>query len=260
MREAVGVLHVAHDLGGHLVIIELGHGLGSLRVVELGEHLATQARVELLDDVGNVCRVQVVERLVRDGQLDAREVAVDEVHVVPRDDPLGDVMAHRVGGAHDEALECRGQRAQDAAHAHLGAEEAQLARAGVGELEVVHAHDAHATGVHDLLVEQVSRDEHLVGLQVGEADVCCGDGEANLGLVKRLHVLAPRNHERRLAGALEGKRRDAGEDLARGDAEVVDDADPLAIGIEDGIAQQLGQIDHTCSFVLATGRCGPAAL
>ncbi len=86
--------------------------------------------------------------------------------------------------AHHEALEGGRQRAQDAAHAHLGAQQAQLAGAGVGKLEVVDAHDAHATRVDDLLVEQVTGDEDLVGLQVGEADVGGGDGEADLVVIE----------------------------------------------------------------------------
>ena len=240
----VGVGHAAHDLGGHLVVVELGHGLGRLVVVELGKHLAAQARVELLDDVGDVGRVQVVERLVRDRQLHVGEVAVNEVHVVPRDDLLGNLVAEGVGQAKHQLLEGGREGAQDAADAHLGAEQAQLRRAGVGELEVVHAHDAHAARVDDLLVEQVATDEDLVGLQVGEADVGGGDGEANLVVIERVDVLAPADHERGLAGPLERERRDAGEDLARGDAEVVHHADLLAVGVEDGVSQHLGQVDH----------------
>ena len=118
--------HVAHDLGG-LVVVELGHGLCRLLVVELREHLAAQARVQLLDDVGDVGGVQLVERLVRDGQLDVGQVAVQQVHVVPRDDALGDVASEGVGHALCQRLDRRRQRAQDAAHADLGAQEAQLA-------------------------------------------------------------------------------------------------------------------------------------
>ena len=160
-------------------------------------------------------------------------------------------MAQGVRAAHHEALEGRRQRAQDATHAHLGAQQTQLAGARVGQLEVVDAHDAHATRVDDLFVEQVTGDEDLVGLQVGEADVGGGNGEADLVVIEGLDVLAPRDHERRLAGALEGQRGDAGKDLARGNAEVVDDANLLAVDVENGVAQKLGQVDHTCSFVLA---------
>ena len=67
-------------------------------------------------------------------------------------------------------LERGGDAAQDAAHAHLGAEQAQLV-AGLGELEVVDAHDLHALRVDDLLVQQVAGEQDLVGLQVAEADL-----------------------------------------------------------------------------------------
>ena len=70
----------------------------------------------------------------------------------------------------------------------------------------------------------------------------------DLAVAERVDVLAPRDHEGGLAWALEGQGRHAGEDLAGGDAQVVDDADPLAVGIDYGVAQQLGQVDHACSF------------
>ena len=131
--------------------------------------------------------------------------------------------------------------------AHLGAEQAQLGGAGVGELEVVHADDAHAAGVHDLLVEDVPGNEDLVGLQVREANLDGGHLEVDFLLVVRVHVLAPGDHEGRATRALEGKARDAREDLARGNAEVRDAADLLAISGVDRVSHELGEIDHLCS-------------
>ena len=55
-------------------------------IVEVFEHVRALLRIELLQDVGNVGGVQLVEALVRDGQLHFREVAVEQVHVVPGDD------------------------------------------------------------------------------------------------------------------------------------------------------------------------------
>ena len=101
----------AHELCRHGVIVELGHGAGPLLVVELGEDLAAQARVEALDDVGDVGGVHVVEGLVRDGELDVGQVALDEVHVAPRDDALGDRLAKGPRELEDAALEGRRERA-----------------------------------------------------------------------------------------------------------------------------------------------------
>ena len=75
-------------------------------------------------------------------------------------------MAKGLGQAQRHALEGGVQAAQETACAHLGAQQAQLGGARVRELEVVHAHDAHAVRVHDLLVEDVAGQEDLVRLQV----------------------------------------------------------------------------------------------
>ena len=178
---------------------------------------------------------------------------IEQVHVVPGDDLLLDGLAESPGHTAHNRLEPRGKRAQDTAGAHLGTQKAQLRRAGVGELEVVDAHHAHSARVHDLLVEQVARDEDLVGLQVGEADVGRHDLEGHLVLVERLDVLAPADHERGPTRTLDGQCRHAWEDLSGGDAEVGHPADALAFDVINGIAQQLGQIDHANSSVGRTG-------
>ncbi len=211
---------------------------------------------QLLDDVGDVGGVQLVQPLVRDGQLDLRQVAVEQVHVVPRDDVLVELLSEELGDPRDEALERRGDAAQDAAHADLGAEQAQLV-AGLGELEVVDAHDLHALRVDDLLAHQVAREQDLVGLQVAEADLRARDVEHDLLAVEERDELAPREHERRLVGPEERQRRHAREDLARGDRDVVDGADFLAAGIDHRLAQHLGQVDH--GFPLPPGLAARAS-
>ena len=190
---------------------------------------------------------------MRDRELDVGEVALDEVHVAPRDDALGHGLAEGAREAENGALERRRQRAQDAAGADLGAEQAKLRGVGVGELEVVYADDAHAAGVDDLLVEDVARDEDLVGLQVREADLGRGDLEVDLLLVVGVDVLAPADHEGGAAGAFERKAGHAGKNLARGDAEVGNRADLLAVCCKNRVAHELGQIDHSCSLLLDAG-------
>ncbi len=138
------------------LVLELRDRLGGLLVVEVLEDLGALGRGELLHDVGDVGRVQLVQALVGDRELDLREVAVEQVHVVPRDEVLGELHAHELGRARDEALQGGRDAAQDAARADLGTEQPQLV-ARLGELEVVDAHDLHALRVDDLLVEQVAR-------------------------------------------------------------------------------------------------------
>ena len=192
--------------------------------------------------------MHVVEGLVRDRELDVGEVALDEVHVAPRDDLLGKLLAKRVRNAQRQPLDAGGKRAQDAADAHLGAKEAQLRGVGVRELEVVNAHHAHAAGINNLLVENVACEKDLVGLKVGEADVGGDDLKVHLVLVVGVDVLAPADHERGVAGAHERKAGDAGKDFASGDAQVRNGAYLLAVEVENRVSQELGEVDHACSF------------
>ena len=71
-----------------------------------------------------------------------------------------------------------------------------------------------------------------------------GDVERDVLAVELGDVLAPRQHERRLVGTLERERRDARKDLAGGDRDVVDGADLVAAGVDNRLAQHLGQVDH----------------
>ena len=185
---------------------------------------------------------------MRDRELDVGEVALHEVHVAPGDDLLGKLLAKGVCNAQCQALDAGGERAQDAADAHLGAKKTQLRRVGVRELEVVYAHHAHATGINNLLVEDVACEKDLVWLQVGEADVGGDDLEVDLVLVVGVNVLAPADHERRVAGAHEREAGHAGEDLAGGDAQVRNGAYLLAVEVENRVSQELGEVDHACSF------------
>ncbi len=94
------------------------------------------------------------------------------------------------------------------------------------------------------LLMQVAREQDLVGLQVAEADVGGGDVEGDALAVEVVDELAPREHERGLVGPLERERRDARKDLAGRDRDVVDGADVLAGGVDDRLAQHLGQVQH----------------
>jgi len=192
---------VVDDVGLQ-VVFELGDRVGGLLVVEVLEDLGALGGVELLEDVGDVGRVQLVEALVRDRELHLRQVAVEQVHVVPRDDVLGQLASDELGRASDRTLERRVDAAQDAARADFRTQEPELV-ARLGELEVVDAHDLHALRVDDLLAHEVAREQHLVGLQVAEADVGRGDVESHGVAVELAHELAPRQHERGLVGTLE---------------------------------------------------------
>ena len=109
-------------------------------------------RLELLDDVGYVGRMHVMQALVTHGELDLRHVALDELHVVPRDETLLERMPESRRDGVDGLLEMRRDAEEQATDARLGTEQAQ-ARRTIGKLEIVDAHDLHALRVDNLLVE-----------------------------------------------------------------------------------------------------------
>ena len=111
--------------------------------------------------------------------------------------------------------------------------------------------------VRDLFVQDVARDKDLVRLQVREADLGRGDLEVDLLLVVCVDVFAPGDHEGGATGALEREAGHTGEDLARGDAEIGNRTDLLAVRGVDRVAHELGQVDHSCSLMrLTPGRRG----
>ena len=95
-------------------------------VIKLGKHLATQARVQALDDVSNISGVQLVQRFVGNGEFDVGEVALDQVHVAPRDDALLHGMTHGARNARDQVLQLGRKAAQQTACANLCAQKAKL--------------------------------------------------------------------------------------------------------------------------------------
>lgn len=80
--------------------------------------------------------------------------------------------------------------AQDAADAYLGAKQAKLG-AGYGKLQVVYAHDFQALRVDDLAVHEVACKQHLVGLQIAEADIVRFDLQGEAVVVELIDILAP---------------------------------------------------------------------
>ena len=73
------------------------------------EDVRALLRIELLQDVGDVGGVQLVEALVRDGQLYFRKVSVEQVHVVPGDNALVDLLVEGFRDGDDGALEPGGK-------------------------------------------------------------------------------------------------------------------------------------------------------
>ena len=165
------------------------------------------------------------------------------------DNPFMAGAFHGAGEPDRHALEGRVQRPQEPARADLGAEQAQLVLPGGRQLDIVHAHDLKALGVDDLAVHKVAGEQHLVGLQVAEADVVGVHRQRDAVVVEGVDVLAPRDHERHAPGPLEGQARDARKDLASGNGQVGYGAESLALGVDHGLADHLRKIEHACSSV-----------
>ena len=97
-------VQAADELNRHSVVVELCHCASSLLVIKLGKHLATQARVQAFNNVSNVSRMQLIQRLVGDGELNVGEVALNQVHVTPRNDALLHGVTHSARNAGDQVL------------------------------------------------------------------------------------------------------------------------------------------------------------
>ena len=73
----------------------------------------------------------------------------------------------------------------------------------------------------------IARKQHLVGLQIAEADVVRLNLQRDAVVVEFVDVLAPRDHERDFARPLEGQAGDTRKNLARRDGKVGNGADFL---------------------------------
>ena len=65
------------------------------------------------------------------GELYVGEVTIQQVHVVPGNNTLGEIFAKVAHYAHHELLDSGRKRAEQAAHTNLRTQQAQLAGAGV---------------------------------------------------------------------------------------------------------------------------------
>ena len=168
---------VVDDVGLQLVL-EFGDRVGGLLVVEVVEDPRALRRRELLEDVGDVGRVQLVQALVGDRQLDLREVAVEQVHVVPRDEVL--VRAGRRRACATPRDERARARARCRAGCRATPTSAPSSRSWLRDSESLRSltRTTFMPWVSTIcLFMQVAREQDLVGLQVAEADVRRGDVE-----------------------------------------------------------------------------------
>ena len=192
--------------------------------------------------------MQLVQALVRNGQLHVGQVAIEQIHVVPRNDVLVDMAMESFGNDNDRALKPRGEAAKNATHSNLGAQKTQL-RARHRQLKVVHSHDLKALRVNDLPVQKVAGKKNLVRLQIAEANILRRDLQRDAVFREFIDVLAPRDHERDFSRALKGHARDARKNLARGNSKVGHGAQFFTSGIDHRLVHHLREIKHYIPYV-----------
>ena len=95
----------AFDEVGLVFVLHLRDGLGCLGVVEVLEHVCALLRVQLLQNARDVGGVQLVQAFMGDGQLYLGQVAIQQIHIVPRDDLLVDLLAKNLGDGDHRALD-----------------------------------------------------------------------------------------------------------------------------------------------------------
>jgi hypothetical protein len=180
--------------------------------------------------------VEARELVARGLQLHGGGVGRQVTDVRPVDDLDGPAHARDAGGR---------EPAPQSLKAHVRAGHAQVA-AGVDELHVVDAHDALAVHVDELLVQHVSRQQHLAlapreGAQVkhvgAETRAVLVDGAQARARQKEVAAAVARDHARH--------RRVV---FAETHDHVLERRHPLALHVADGPAQYLREIEHQRIF------------
>ncbi len=125
-------------------------------------------RGQILHDFRKVRRVQVLKLFVRDAQLDAAHgVRFNQVHKLPANRALRQFalqFANDLGRYHSLEEPPHGSR-----EPHIDLRQAQLnvaIRSKRGQIDVIYTHDLSASGIDDLLIQQIllNRQPRLIRL------------------------------------------------------------------------------------------------
>ncbi|EEZ61145.1 hypothetical protein HMPREF0762_01220 [Slackia exigua ATCC 700122] len=195
------------------LVLKFGDDLGRPLGIQMAEDFGALAGIELLENIRDVGRMKLLEAFMRDGQLDFREVTIEQVHVIPGNDLLFYIYIEEPADTDDGLFQQRMQAAQDPADADLGAEQTQLRAAG-RDLQVVHANNFQALRIDDLLIEQIASEKDLSRLKIAEPDVERLGIQDHLVVGVIFDILAPTDHEWRSTRPFECKRCDTRKHLA----------------------------------------------
>jgi hypothetical protein len=248
--------HFFDDVGGFFGI-EFLDDLRSETFVEFGEHGCRSFLVERGDDAlafcggklfhhfGEIGGVKIFELFVGDAKFyPAQRVGFDEIDEFPADGALREFALEFANeGRGSEALEQTANGAGDADIDLGNAEFDVLVGGEFGEVNVVDADDFAASGVDDLLVEEIFLygEPGFVGL-VG-VEGALGDVEIEAA-GKDFGDLVVAGDERLEASARDEEVRDAVGLVGRLDEEFTDTADIGGGGVVGGGAHEFGGVEH----------------
>src|SRR6185312_13707493 len=238
--------HAGEDLGDLLVAAILEE-LALVLVVELLEDVGLELPVVVadglddllallsgggLDEVGDLGGVELGELRVGHAQADGRDVADERLDARPVEELAGrDVGAERLGQ----------QAPQAAAGAGVDADDPPGA-ADEGELDLVGANEARALDVDQLTVEQVALEQDLLGapLEVAQVELRLAQHDpARADVRDALHAeVGPPPGD-----GHEHARDPRIADAAEADDQILDLAEPLAVGVAQRAADDRREME-----------------
>ena len=237
------------DLRGEALVQFGEDGRGGL-LVERGDNALALGSGKFLHHFGEIGGVEILKLFVSDAELDAaKRVGLDEIDEFPPNVALWEPTLEatdKIRGSHTLKEATNGARESDV---DLGDAEFEVAvGAGFGEVDVIDADHFAASGVDDLLVEEVFLDgeEGLVGVigfegALGDVEI---DAAGNDG-----GDLIVAGDERLEASARDEEVRDAVGLIGGLHKEFADTADIVGIGIIGGGAHQFRGVEHrSCPF------------
>ena len=182
VAEDVGCLiggHHLDDVRGFLRV-HVAYDLNLCLGAQLRERLCRHVGIEILqehgalvvgdltDDVRDIGGVELRDHLPRDREGDGRELRLKRLEVVPAYEVVGERGLEHLQEIF--ALPLDAEPPQYPPHPDIDGDEDRLGFIPL-ELDVVYAHDFHTVDVDDLLVEDVTKGEKVVGAGIVLIDV-----------------------------------------------------------------------------------------
>src|SRR5271165_204437 len=233
-----------NDLRGE-ALVEFGKYRGGGFFIERGDDALALRGREFLHHFGEVGGMEVLELFVGDAEFDAAErIGLNQIDEFPADGTLREFALQSAdhagwGQALQEAADGAGQADVDLGDAELD----MVVGTEFGEVDVIDADDFAASGVDDLLIEEILLDGEpaFVGLVSVEGALVDGEVDASRSDFSNLIVTSDER--------LEASPRDEVVGYTIGllsglDKEFADAADEIALRVKSGGAHEFGGVEH----------------